>query len=145
MKGLSKADNKGFTLIEVITALIIGAIFGAIIFQYLGPALRSSAEPLINLGKSEALERALDNMILYFEDRKSRGTLDMAAFRSSIGSAGSDMANQYGKYTVVENRYIDFDSPPTESVDSLGTGTDNILKVTIKNDIEQTATMLFIN
>ena len=139
-----RVHKRGFTLLELIIALIVVAIFGAIIFQYLGTALTSSFEPLENLGKSHQLERAMDNMILYFEDRKSRGTLDMNAFKSAIGNETNDMDNQFGKYTVVKNAYIQFNASLQEVGDSYGTFPDDILKVIIKNDLNQQVTMLFV-
>lgn len=144
MKHRPEMQNKGFTLVELITTMVVLAIFGAIIFQYMGVALTGSVEPLENLGKSHELERALDNMILYFEDRKSRGTLIMTTFRGTIGNVNDSMDNEYGKYTVVQNGYITFNASLQESSDSLGTAPDDILKVTIKNDIGQTATVLFV-
>ena len=145
MKRVFNLQNKGFTLVEVITALIVAAIFGTIIFQYLDAALVGSVKPLEDLGKSHAVEGSMENLIQYFEDGKSWSTpLSMPTFRSTIGNVNDNMDNQFGKYTVVENGYIRFNASLQEIADAQGTAPDDILKVTLKNDLGQTATMLFI-
>lgn len=137
--------HSGFTLVEVITALIVAAIFGTIIFQYLDASLIGSVKPLEDLGKSHAVEGSMENLIQYFEDGKSWSTpLSMTSFRSTIGNVNDNMDNQFGKYTVVENGYIRFNASLQEIADAPGTAPDDILKVTLKNDLGQTATMLFV-
>lgn len=63
--------------------------------------------------------------------------------RVQIGSEGSTQDNNYGKYNVVKNRFVRFDSNATTPI---GTGTDdlkNILEVQIRNDEGDTLTTLF--
>lgn len=149
MKRVFIFQKKGFTLVEVITALIVAAIFGTIIFQYLDAALIGSVKPLEDLGKSHAVEGSMENLIQYFEDGESGGggwtpPFTMASFRSTIGNVNDNMDNQFGKYTVVENGYIRFNASLQEIADAPGTAPDDILKVTLKNDLGQTATMLFV-
>jgi len=62
----------------------------------------------------------------------------LATLQATIGAEGTDQDNAYGKYYVVTNRFILF-NPLTgaEQVDS--SGKNNILKVTIRNNTEDTS------
>jgi prepilin-type N-terminal cleavage/methylation domain-containing protein len=72
--------------------------------------------------------------------------------QSQIGAEGSDQnANYYGrypdgitytKYTVVKNRFIQFDASGNEIDDATA---NNILKVTLKNETGETLTSLFFS
>ena len=62
--------------------------------------------------------------------------------QSQIGVGGSEYSNEYGKYTVVTNRFIQFDASGNEIVD---TTFNNILKVTLKNETGETLTSLFFS
>jgi len=63
---------------------------------------------------------------------------DLAVLQTSIGAEGTDQDNAYGKYYVVANRFISFDSSGAEQVDS--SGKNNILKVTLRNTTADTST-----
>jgi prepilin-type N-terminal cleavage/methylation domain-containing protein len=77
----------------------------------------------------------------------------LAALKSQIGDKDSvQNTNLYGKnpdgvtytkYTVVENRFIQFDASGNEIDDA--TGVNNILKVTLKNETGETLTSLFFD
>jgi prepilin-type N-terminal cleavage/methylation domain-containing protein len=67
----------------------------------------------------------------------------LSVLQASIGADGSDMKdNAYGKYYVVENKFIKFVSD-TETDDT--SGENKLLKVTIKNDSGERLTALFIS
>jgi prepilin-type N-terminal cleavage/methylation domain-containing protein len=62
--------------------------------------------------------------------------------QSKIGPTGSDQANDCGSYYVKENKFIKFDTNGNEADDT--SGTNQILKVTIRNNIGETLTALFM-
>lgn len=67
----------------------------------------------------------------------------LSVLKASIGAAGSDLKdNSYGKYYVVENKFIKFMSD-SETDDT--SGENKLLKVTIKNDSGERLTALFIS
>jgi prepilin-type N-terminal cleavage/methylation domain-containing protein len=66
----------------------------------------------------------------------------LTTLKNNIGAEGSSPDNSYGKYSVDKNRFIQFD-PTTGNETS--SATNDILKVSIKNDIGETLTALFMS
>jgi prepilin-type N-terminal cleavage/methylation domain-containing protein len=62
---------------------------------------------------------------------------------SRIGAEDTDQNNAYGKYHVVKNRFTQFVSDIDQDNDS--SGTNKILKVTLKNENGETLTSLFFS
>ncbi|MDZ4165915.1 MAG: type II secretion system protein [Smithellaceae bacterium] len=132
-------SNRGFTLIEVIVTLTIAAILGVVVYQYLGSSLARSTEPIFRLKKSFALRQVAENMTA---DYKRNYSANLPGLSVNIGPAGLQQSNKYGVYGVVDNKYIGFNVSNQE----VTTATEQkILKVTIKNDLNETITMLFIS
>jgi len=129
--------QNGFSLIEVIITLTVLAVLGVIVFQYLGSPLTASSDPFSLLDKSLTLERVGENISA---DYRHNFTGSLAGLKTKIGEEGAEKTNAYGSYTVVANRYVTFinnvesDTPPDQKT----------LKVTIKNDQNETLTMVFV-
>ena len=95
-----------------------------------------------------------DNGITWTESgRLRKDKLSLATLQSQIGVEGSDQntndyygINQdlitYTKYTVVKNRFIQFNASGNEIDDAIAK---NILKVTLKNETGETLTSLFFS
>jgi prepilin-type N-terminal cleavage/methylation domain-containing protein len=66
MKALMKKRQGGFTLVEVIAALVIGAIAAAMVYNYFSASLTSSAEPIKRLQEANNLQRVMENIIADF-------------------------------------------------------------------------------
>jgi hypothetical protein len=62
--------------------------------------------------------------------------LSLDALKTRIGAESADQDNVCGKYYVVTNRFVRFVSDVEQDDTS---GTNNILKVTIRNNTEDTA------
>jgi prepilin-type N-terminal cleavage/methylation domain-containing protein len=101
-----------------------------------------------------------DNGITWTESGRLRvdngvspSEMPLATLKSQIGAEGSvQNTNDYGKYpdgitytkyTVVKNRFIQFDASGNEIDDA--TGVNNILKVTLQNETGETLTALFFS
>ena len=142
MKG-RQDSNRGFMLIEVIVMLVIAAIFGVIVYQYLGSSLFRSSAPIFRLQKSFALRLVIENISA---DYKKNYKQDLPGLQTKIGNDGAiqnfycGAENDCTSYTVVDNKLITFDASKKETE----TGGD-MLKVTIKNDQKETITVLFIS
>ncbi|NNK94980.1 MAG: type II secretion system protein [Desulfobacterales bacterium] len=138
MKILSRGPGKvrnngatlsGFTLLEVIITLTVGALLMAVILPYLGTSVTKSSEPLSNLRNTLSIYRTLENMTADYRSQQANSTLDLVALQNDIGGEGTDNNNGYGDYHVVENRFILFDGGDQEA--SAG-GSQHVLKVIIR-------------
>ncbi len=123
-------ENKhsGFTFIEIIITLVIAAVVGTGLAQYLGTAFTTSAIPIQHLRQAFELQLVMENITDDYEN----GPSTLIELKSSIGSEGSINTNTYGQYTVVENKFIEFNSSKNEQIDT--TEPKDLLKVTIKNE-----------
>lgn len=121
----TQAARHGFTLVEVIVALTLAAALGALLMVYMGRAMERSSDGVIGLGNAYALQGTMENI------REWAQTNSLAATSTSIGAEGSSQNNAFGEYDVIHNRFIRF-SAQSEIVDV--TGTNDVLKVTIRND-----------
>ena len=138
---LKKENQSGFTLIEVIAVIVITAVMGAILFQYFGTSLTQSSVPIDRLKKAFQLQKALENITEDYESSSKSTTYLDSTLRINIGAEGTDQDNTYGKYHVVTNHFIKF----VTQTEALATGGDpkETLKVTIRNDVDETLTVLF--
>jgi prepilin-type N-terminal cleavage/methylation domain-containing protein len=142
MSARSKTGGEpGFTLIEIIAVIIITAVLGALLFQYFGQSFIKSSVPIERLQKALQLQQVVENITEDYErSAKTSAFLD-GTLKNSIGTEGTDQDNAYGKYHVVHNRFIKF----TAGSEVAATGADpkDVLKVRLRNEIDETITTLF--
>jgi len=138
-KDLTICAAAGFTLIELIVTLAVVAILSAAMYQYFGTSMTHSAVPVFRLQKSFALQRVMENITAdYLENYSS----SLPGLQARIGAEGSNQSNSYGQYGVVENRFIKFTG---QNETALAEGDPpNILKVTIKNEQDESLTVIFV-
>lgn len=63
MKKLAGKNESGFTLIEFIAALVIGAIAAAMVYSYFNTSLSGSAEPVKRLQEANNLRLVMENIV----------------------------------------------------------------------------------
>ena len=129
MKQISSSRRSGFTLLEVIITLTVGALLMAVIVPYLGTLVTKSSEPLVNLKNTLSIYQTMENMTADYRSLQAAGSLDLITLQSGIGSEDTDRSNGYGDYHVLENRFIIFDGADQEAAAG---GNQHILKVTIR-------------
>jgi prepilin-type N-terminal cleavage/methylation domain-containing protein len=136
MKKINCKQKNGFTLIEIIITLVIASIFGVVIFQYLGSSLTRSSDPIFRLKKSLTLQQVAENITA---DYKRNFSTDLAGLKAKVDNPST---SGYGNYTVVTSKFIKFDN--FQEIDEPNPNIKKMLKVTIKNEQNETLTMLFI-
>ena len=129
----------GFSLIEIIIALIIASFFGTVFIQYMGSSLAKSSEPIVEVQQALALNQVMENMTSDYKRLLVENSSPLAVFKSRVEN-GNDPANDpyYGAYTA-STGYIVFSSG-AEAADTAGTN--RVLKVTI-SAAGQSLTALF--
>jgi prepilin-type N-terminal cleavage/methylation domain-containing protein len=126
-------SGRGFTLLEVIVALIVASILGAMLVNFMGSNMMQSANPIIYAQNGAFLNQILENMTADYKNLLRTSATPMATFISRIGAEGTSQsyyADVSHPYTVVNNHRISFPagSPATEQADGSG----KILKVTVE-------------
>lgn len=141
-------NNKGFTLLEVIVSLVVAALLGAMLVQFMGTGLMKSYNPVILAQNGTYLNRIMEKMTSDYKYYISYGALNgqspataYANFNTNVGTASDSVTKTYYSdaqhpYYVLANNTITF-SGGTEASASSG-----IHKITIKYQ-DLTATALF--
>jgi prepilin-type N-terminal cleavage/methylation domain-containing protein len=135
---LSKMKGcRGFTLIEVIVTLIVAAIMGTILVQFLGTSFLRSADPVIRVDEVGQLQYIMDRMT---SDYKYLAGGPDPSFLSIFENRVKTQ-NYYGSGYSATANYIRFDGSNNEVTDG-GAGGYRVLKVTITRN-NQSLTGLF--
>jgi len=130
--------ERGFTLIEVIIAIVVASIIGAIFVQFMGTSLFESMRPLIGVQERLTIDQVIENMTVDYRKLLSESETPLQTFKGHVESGNNSGSDPYfGPYTLEYNDYITFDGNGNES-----TGGDRILKVTVSSH-EQRLTTLF--
>lgn len=114
--------DQGFTLIEVIITMVVGAILITILASALGTSMGDSTQPIFRLQKTMALHQVVENIRADYS-----ATKDIALLKTTVGTG--QQSNGYGTYEVVDNKFIKF----TGNVEEDGVSSDGILKVSIRD------------
>ncbi len=123
--------HRGFSLLEVIAIMIIGATLAALVIPYVSTSVSHSSSPVTNLQNMLTAHQTMEMIIADYATRLDTAyandtTVDLTALQTAIGSSG-DQDNAYGTYTVLENEFIEFDAAGNEQSSTANT----VLKVRI--------------
>ena len=121
----------GFTLIEIIVAIILSAVAMAAILPMLDRVFLLSHEPRTTLQAGLSLQAAMDELVAW----DMAHTNNPALLHAHIPAQGGMFMGQ----TVAANRFIAL----TNGLESASPATNNLLKVTLRNPLGETATRLF--
>jgi len=138
---LSKHGHpSGFSLIEIIIALLVASLLGTVLIQYMSTSLTKSAEPVIMIQKGYALNQVMESMTADYKNLLLTATDPLTTFKNYVEN-GNNPGNTpyYGEAYAVQTEYIVFNGG-NEGPDTLGGNL--ILKVTITLN-EQSLTALF--
>jgi prepilin-type N-terminal cleavage/methylation domain-containing protein len=117
----NRRANGGFTLLEVVVTLTIAAVLATVLLLLFGHGVRRAAEPAARLAGVYRLQTVMENI------RHDAVSNSLVMVSARVGPEGSEADNGYGRYRVVNNRFIALDG----GVEVAAPGTTNVLKVTI--------------
>lgn len=128
------SNKKGFTLVEVIIVIVVAAILGALLVNFMGPNLIGSSTSGVHAYDHYELIGIMEKINVDYDNLMNAGdTNSLVTLQSRIA------AGNYGNYTAVTT-FIIFNSSNVEETAT----SSNTLKVTISKNY-QTATVLFTN
>jgi len=139
---MKREQERGFTLIEIIITLALGAILGAVLVPFLSTALTKSGMPAVQLKETLALQTTMENITADYQSRVVANVITLVDLQAAIGTEGSEQNNNYGSYQVVTNRFIDFVNE-VEVADTVNTLPQDTLKVKIRDVAGVSFTTLF--
>lgn len=128
---MSRMRSSGFTLIEVIVAIVLSAISLVAILPMLDKVFLLSHEPRTTLQAGLSLQAAMDELVAWDMAHSNNPTL----LYNHVPAPGGTFLGQ----TVVNLRFIAL----TNGVETIPPVTNNLLKVTLRNPLGETTTRLF--
>jgi prepilin-type N-terminal cleavage/methylation domain-containing protein len=123
-----KSKPNGFTLFEVIIALIVGSILGAILLEFLGQTVHKSFVPIKMAQGSMELSAIVEKMTADYKKRLLLSDDPLVDFKDDI----ENNTGNYGDYTW-STSWIRFDGSGNEAQDNdpLSPFYHRVLKVTV--------------
>ncbi|MFH2219338.1 MAG: type II secretion system protein [Pseudomonadota bacterium] len=132
---------RGFTLLEIIMTLVVAAILGTILVQYMSTGLTRSTEPITQVQKTYSLNQIIEFMTADYKKLLETDSDPLVTLQTHIQD-GNDSAKDpyFGEYSQ-QTGYIKFPvTGGSEMADA--TGDNNVLKAVISSD-NQSITVLF--
>jgi prepilin-type N-terminal cleavage/methylation domain-containing protein len=119
---------KGFTLLEIIVSILIAAIMGAVMVQFMGTSMIQSAKPVVEVKNGLILNEIMEKITADYKKLLATDGTPVETLKGYIEN-GNAVGNvpYYGPYTC-STEYIVF-SGGNEVQDTSGTNT--LLKVTL--------------
>jgi len=133
------ANQKGFTLVEILITIMFAAILAAVLFQFLGSSMTQSATPITLAKEGYSLNRILEKITAHHKKLLVTDADPLATFKTHIENGNNIASTPYfGEYTV-QTSYITLNGG-IEAVDT--SGDDRVLKTKLTVD-RQSITVLF--
>ncbi|MDH5298570.1 MAG: type II secretion system GspH family protein [Desulfobulbaceae bacterium] len=133
MSGRFFGRESGFTLIEIIVALMILSIVGVFVMQLFGSSFVASTTPLTQLQNSFDLQGAMEEMTDDYNSGTPLADLQTRVNSEAYGNGAS--------YTVSENRFVTVSG--STFVEAASDAPKDLLRVTIQAANGETLTTLF--
>jgi len=127
---MNRRRTNGFTLIEIIVAIVLSAIALAAILPMLDKVFLLSHEPRTTLQAGLDLQTAMEELVAW-DDAHSNAP---ALVQAHVGSVGGTFMGQ----TVAFNAFTAFSGGG-----EVAPTTNNLLKITLRNPLGETITRLF--
>jgi prepilin-type N-terminal cleavage/methylation domain-containing protein len=134
-------NRDGFTLVEVIVTIVLGAIASVLLIQFMGGNLQRSFIPLVRLDQGYRLMAVMENITAHYKnllltDADPLGTLDTDIQNGNVSSNNP----YFGEYEDTTPQLIQF----TSNVEAACSVNCRILRVDLQQG-EHRLTSLFTN
>ena len=116
--------QEGFTLLEVIVTIVIAAVMGVFLIQFMGTAMLRSGEAVVRVQDVSTLRHIVDSMTSDYKYLAATQANFLSTFKTRVDTPG-----YYGSGYTATTRYIDFDGSRVEIQDT--SAPYNLLKVTV--------------
>ncbi|MDZ7580388.1 MAG: type II secretion system protein [Deltaproteobacteria bacterium] len=124
--GILKGEPRGFTLLEVIIALIVGSILGAILLEFLGQTVHKSFVPIKMAQGSMELTAIVEKMNADYKKQLMLSNDPLVELKSDI----DNNTGNYGDFSAATS-WIKFSGGTEIADDGVGSDAHRVLKVTV--------------
>lgn len=143
-QSLARKDaQSGFTLLEVIIAMIVASILGAILLEFMGHTVQKSYEPIAMARENMELNEIVEKMNADYKKRLLLSPDPLVGFKTDVetGNTTSPLP-YYGDYSVTTS-WIAFDGAGQEIADTnpIDPFHQRILKVTVVRGQHEVTTL----
>jgi prepilin-type N-terminal cleavage/methylation domain-containing protein len=140
----SRVNRSGFTLVEVIVTIVLGAIASVLLIQFMGGNMERSFAPLVRLDQGYQLVEVMENITAHYKqllltDPTPLATLDVA-IQNGNDSTNTPPQPYFGAYKNTDPEYIQF----TGGIEAACSGNCHTLRVDLRRG-EHRLTALFTN
>lgn len=125
---MKQKGRYGFTLVEVIVAIVLSALAMAALVPFLGDVFLLAHEPRVQLRDALSLQSAMEELVAF-------NTNGLEMLQAEVGLEGTYYR---GSFQVADNHYTAFNS-----ASEIPPATNNLLKITLQNRLGETLTRLF--
>lgn len=141
-----KARQAGFTLLEIIVTIIVAAIMGVFMVQFLGTGVIHSVDSLVRVQNASSVNQIMEYMTADYKKLASTQQNFLTTFQDYVTNGRLKTGRPadypyYGDYTILYNKYVTFNAQRNQVEDGNQVN-GQMLKVTIRLG-DQTATALF--
>ena len=135
-------NNSGFSLIEVIVAIVIAAIASVLLIQFMGGNMERSLAPLVRVDQIYRLTTVMENITAHYKNllltnADPLGTLDTDIQNGNV----STNTPYFGEYEATTPQYIQFSGNAETACSGVNC---RILRVDLRQG-EHRLTALFTN
>ncbi|MBU0769585.1 MAG: type II secretion system GspH family protein [Proteobacteria bacterium] len=95
--------NKGFTLIEIIVTITIGAILAAMFVNYMGRAFSGSSESINILKETYEINQVIEKVTAAYEQDLKNDTLNLTTFKNNLAG--------FSENVTCSGRFLNYRSP----------------------------------
>ena len=134
MRSTRHSRSSGFSLVEVIVALVLIGVVAAVATTFISNSMTQVHRPRETLSAAFSIQAVMENVVA-----RHAALGDLSDLSAEIGPENSSANNSLGIYQVQHNRFIAFNN----SNDEISTTTNSLLKVSIQNDLGEKITRLF--
>lgn len=105
-------SRNGFTLVEVIVTIVLGAIASVLLIQFMGGNMERSFAPLVRLDQGYRLVEVMENITAHYKNLLLTDTTPLVTLDGDIQNGNYDDEDPdtpyFGEYEATDPQYIQF-------------------------------------
>jgi len=144
MKAIA-ALQRGFTLIEVIIIITMGALIAAMVAPFIGTAVTRSSEPVNLVVEGGEINQVMADILADYRNEAGKDDFNLATFKSGLSDFEKNGVTVTGTFIVFEKEsgdYQDFNGDgvydPTEKGDTVT----DLLRITASKNLQALSVIL---